>query len=132
MESEEKMEKPKNGINKTAISVALILGLSIVGYGYTNISYKNKVFEAEQAEKARERFAEEAEKEKQEKEKKLNKLSLEICLASAFDNYSKSWDDACDKEGKDEGCTLYGNVPKVLEERHERGREECFKKYPVD
>ena len=73
---EEKKEKQKGGINKTAVLVALILGLSIVGYGYMNISHKNKVFEAEQAEKQEEVLGtEQAEEEEQvqEIEKEIEK-----------------------------------------------------------
>lgn len=134
MEVEE--NKPKNGINKTAVLgvalVALILGLSIVGYGYMNISYKNKVFEAEQAEKSRERLAEETEKEKQEEEKKLNKLLLETCLSNTTKNYSEVWNGACKERGLPEECELPGPTAEYVDKSHETQRDECFKKYPVE
>ena len=119
-------------INKTYVIVAIIIGLAIVFSTYLNISYKNKVFEAEQEEKRQERLKEEQAEQEEEKEEELNKLMLETCLSDAYDIYSEEWASACEKRGEKEDCTLYGNIPKVMEERWIRNREECFKKYPVE
>lgn len=172
MEGQENTQrKLKSGINKTAILVALILGLSIVGYGYMNISYKNKVFEAEQAEKARERLAEEAERAKVEREKEQAKQALNTCLASAEENYHNQWNRECKSQGKltsrcvslnemtfDEyveqnnipqdkrldatvdfyeersncSCRLPLDNADRINEALEKGKDECFKKYPVE
>lgn len=125
MEVKEETKKSKDGINKTAILVALILGLSIVGYGYLNISYKNKVFETEQE-------AEQEKKLSEELEKISRKRLLEACLEAAYDVYVGTWAETCEKQGKEEDCTLFGDALKIMEERHNTGREECFKKYPVE
>lgn len=111
----------KTEINKTHIIVATIIGFSIIVATYLNISYKNKVFEAEQKEKL-----------EQEQKSRLNKLQLDTCLSDAYDTMSRDWNSACEKQGREKDCTLYGNVPKVIEERWIRNREECFKRYPVE
>ena len=139
MEVEEEIKKPKSGINKTAILVALILGLSVVGYGYLNISYKNKVFEAEQARKTREWLAEEAEKGKRERE-------LKDCLWDADEAYSYRWSKECEAQGKlTDRCISLGemtfdkyaeqnNIPpdKRLDAAEEfyKGQEDCYCRMP--
>lgn len=130
--NKEESRKQKNGINKTAILVALILGLSVIGYGYMNISYKNKIFEAEQAEKARERLAEEAEKTKQEKEEELNRLMREACFTTAEATYKENWKSNCEARGLKEDCLLPPNLADRLDDSRDGSREECFKKYPVE
>jgi len=133
MEAENEMkEKPKGGINKTAILVALILGLSVVGYGYLNISYKNKVFEAEQAEKTREWLAEEAEKTKHEQDKAYNKLMLAACLGDADTSYQEGWNSECKAKGLKDDCLLPASNVDRWDDRKVKAREDCFKKYPVE
>ena len=160
MKAKEEIKKPKSGINKTAVLVALILGLSVVGYGYLNISYKNKVFEAEQAGRA------EAKREKEEAEQ-----ALSTCLAGAEESYSNYWRRVCKSQGlltskctslnemtfdeyaeqnnipqdkrleaigdfykeKDEcSCSLPLDNADRINKSLQDDKDECFKKYPVE
>jgi len=130
--NEKETKKQKSGINKTAILVALILGLSVVGYGYLNISHKNKVFEAEQVEKEQERLAEEAEKTKQEQDKAYNDLMLAACLRDADTSYHEGWNSECEAKGLKDDCLLPASNVDRWDDRKAKAREECFKKYPIE
>lgn len=133
------MEKPKDGINKTAVLVALILGLSVVGYGYLNISYKNKVFEAEQVEKKQKRLDENAEKEaakveaeERAKEEALKRNLLDVCLSAADEGYTEVWNKACKERGLAEECSLPISLAESIDDTHNSQKDDCFRKYPVD
>ena len=112
----EGVKKLTGGINKTAVLVALILGLSIVGYGYLNINYKNRIFEAEQAEELKEVGRVEG--------------NLAICLQSAETAYKEGWKSACIGQGLKETCSLDAQVATRLDERWDKLRDDCFKRWP--
>lgn len=133
---EGKSEKANSRINKTAVLVAVILGLAILGYGYMNISYKNKVFEAEQAYKNKVLEAEQAEKQaekaKEAQEKGVNQLLLDACLQDTETNYTKNWKSNCEARRLKEDCSLPADLAESLENNRSKFRDECFKKYPVE
>lgn len=124
MEVNENKKEQKNGINRTAILIALILGLSLVGYGYINISYKNRVFEAEQEEKSSEQIRE-------ANEESRNRRMLEACLADAGVSYTAYWNSNCKAQGLKEDCTLLSDLARDVGDYRDNLKEECFKKYPI-
>ena len=126
MKVKEEIKKVLNGINKTAILVALILGLSVVGYGYLNISYKNKVFETEQAEKVRERLAEEAEKIELEEEEQLEKTARERCFQTVSKQHQETWNLNCKNRGLEESCSLPLDLSERLKNNMDKDMERCL------
>lgn len=140
---EEKQEKQKNSVQKTAVLVALILGLSIVIYGYMSISHKNKVFEAEQAEKERALGVGQAEKERalkteqateaeQERKNKLNEAIRDICYKEIQKQYKSTWNLNCKNRGLKESCSLPLALAERLKDNMEKDIDNCLKRYLVE
>lgn len=101
------------GINKTAIMVVAILGFSMVAYGYMNVNYKNKAFEAEQ------------------RERTLNKELLNACLEEAEANFQSWLTRYCEKRKSGESCFVPWETQKWMEEEKDKHKAECFKKHSV-
>lgn len=111
-------------INKTAIIIAtvavIILGLSIVIYGYMNISYKNKVFEAEQAEKHR--------KEKEAELWRAEQLAnLNACMGDSRNNYFETWNKSCRNRGLPNDCSLPASLAELYQNQLKEDESRCVK-----
>lgn len=107
------------GINKTAVIVATILGLSIVVYGYMNVSHKSRVFEVEQEKR-----------QKRELELQAQKMLFNACVQSAEDYYYQTWDDVCNQYGLEKRCGLHHEIAENIRRVRTENIEECRRKYP--
>lgn len=124
------MKKLKN-LNYTYIIVALIIGLSILGYGY--LSYqKQKMVLGEK------RMVETEEKAKKAKEDSMRTKKLETCLTNADSRSSEWWLSNCENHGfnieKDEDgeittCSLYSDLGSQIQEGLQKDKDRCAKLY---
>ena len=109
-----------NIVKLSVIAGALIVSLSIAYYFVIFLPQK------EQARIEQHR----QEREETEKKARQSKIFLQACLDNAYKGYSADWDSACQSQGKAVNCTLYGGIPKGIEDHLKQDKEECFKKYP--
>ena len=63
--------------------------------------------------------------------KTKSKLDLEICLATADDNYQANFESYCISEGRGANCTAIRAVNEARVSAIEKGeKSDCFRKYP--
>lgn len=107
---------------KIALIVSLIIGSSILGFGYMNYKYKMAALERE--EKTR------VEEIKREEERERDReRSLSSCYEAANKAFSTTLDEECGRMGKTRGCSL----PKWKADAHkavwENQIDNCIKLY---
>ena len=105
---------PTKGINNTNviqkyqwIIIAIIIGISILGYGYISNKEKEQEFQYKV----------------QSEEIKSN--NLKQCEQTADSNYFTRWNATCKSLGEPDSCTLYGNSPVEYEKIRATDIENC-------
>ena len=111
--------------DKQWLIIAIIIALSILGYGYMNYTQKMKVLESERQSKV--------EDIKREEEQERNReIKLTTCKGIAVEDYTNYWNAQCKVAGlnkKTEGCTLPKYIADDIEARKEKAIENCIKLY---
>jgi len=100
-------------MKKVIIITALIIGLSILGYGLMNYSYKIKVLNQDRLEKIN------------------NGVMCEDCIDSAHKGYLSNWSSECIARGLKSDCSLPKWNAERLDELKERNIDNCIKVYPA-
>jgi hypothetical protein len=101
-----------------AIIVSLIIGCSIIGYGYLDYKYKTEALEQKMT------IEEQARKDREAKEKAvlMKQSQLQECLDDVGERTSNIINNKNNKPISDEGIKFLLNLAKDQ-------KEECFKKY---
>lgn len=108
--------------NKTIIIIALIIGISILGYGAFNYLADIKELEYKQLQEAREYD-----------DKQIKRNQLMECISKAEKYYSFNWDNdpLCSKD-KDDKCLLPSDRATMHDERLKDNKDRCIDIYKED
>ena len=114
------------------IIIALIVGISLIGYALitrqTKLDTLNKEIEQERTSKLEEQNLED------EKETK-RRLQLSICLSRAESDFWESWKLNCssdivkDKDGEIESCSVYSSIGDKLKDQKQKDKDRCADLY---
>jgi len=114
----------------------LIIAFSVSYYLVVFIPNKEKAKQELEKQKVQLELQKQEEKKKEREEKARKKSSKEIllhsCLERIQNNFSKNWNNACKKLGKEEECELSASWADTFYEALRDGKNDCFKQYPPD
>lgn len=97
----------KNDQMKSVLIVSLIIGASILGYGYMNNKYKTETLE-----------------------KRGGKY--EKCVKEAEDNLTTVWNKHCKSLGESDKCGLPSSVAKEYYDRKQKTINNCIRLYSIN
>lgn len=107
-----------------AIIISVILGVSVLGYGYLDYRYKREVLEQQirEAEQAK------TEKEIKEQAEDVSNTAKQIQLQACLDDVSERMSEAF----KDTTTNLTVEEIKIVLDFIQKQKDECFRKYPQE
>lgn len=107
----------------------LLIGVGvIIGIVLLTIVYQAAIVIPREKIAAQERAL--IEKARLERLEKLRKVeAYDLCIASAWHNYSANWDSACTIDGKEADCTLPAYRHEPINKSHEVEKDRCVTMY---
>ena len=105
------MTTKKTDLSKTYITIAIIVGVSIIVYGL--IGYISKA----------------QEKKQEANEERLKQLNYEGCMGKIFNETSASWNELCVKYGKEVECSLPKEMSDSIGVRKRNGEQDCLYRF---
>ncbi|MEA2036843.1 MAG: hypothetical protein U9O94_05005 [Nanoarchaeota archaeon] len=103
---------------KEKIIIALIIGFSILGYGYINQKTKLQIEENKKAEQLRLNI-----------QKESQETKLRQCLYQANVDYHLTWDNSCEIRGLREDCFLPTHQAESYNNMLKTNESNCIKIY---
>lgn len=129
------MTKKKKITHNTYVLIAIIIGLSILGYALISRQTKlDMIVEQNRIETDATQRQEEREEEKEASREK----ALSACLATAERGYNSSWNANCkdfgsylerDEDGEIENCALPGYLRDDFSENKQKEKDRCTELY---
>lgn len=113
---------------KIAIIVSIIIGASLVAYGYINYKTKIDVFEKEQQTKIEQLN-------RDEQAQRARELKLVSCKAEAEIYHNNWWNNSCTTFGankKTEDCTLPSYIADDINAKRDKDMDNCVKLYSAN
>ena len=108
-----------------AIIISLIIGGSILGYGYLDYKYKKEALEQKAQSESQARLQEALQQESAEQQVTLKQKQLQECLDGVDKRFRDSYTDVS-KSG-----SMTNESVKILLDFYQKQKDECFKKYPL-
>jgi hypothetical protein len=112
------MKTKQNDMSKTIIIVSIIIGISILGFGFINYQTKLKTLEVES--------------QKEEETRTDKRLNLINCNKNAESDYLDYWNAQCKVQGRDkktDNCSLPKYIADDVEARRQKSLDNCVKLY---
>lgn len=97
--------------NYTGIIIAVIIGLSIIGYALLNM-YSKQLTEKNKT-----------------KDGNLRVVLIKACIDKAEEDYMLGWDRTCESLGENPDCSLDLDLAKNQDSRRNKDIENCYKLY---
>ena len=110
-----------------AIVISLIIGASILGYGYLDYRYKKEALEQKIRTEEQARRAEEQAKEEAKTEDFNKKQGYLTCKRFAEEDYHSNWVKECKSRGLKEDCRLPLENADRLNDSLDKEIDNCFK-----
>jgi len=107
-----------------AIIISIILGASILGYGYIDYKYKKEALEQKIVSDEQEKLEREIKEEREKRSAIVRQAQLQNCL----DEVSNRFGDAINNMKDTENISYEG--VKIIFDLFQKQRDECFRKYP--
>ena len=104
-----------------AIIISLIIGASILGYGYLDYRYKKEALEQKVRSEGQTKIERESKEEKEERLDTMKQLLLQNCLDEASERFGNAV--------KDKKNISYEGL-RIVIDLFQKQKDECFKKYP--
>jgi len=114
------------------IIIALIIGISLIGYALvtsqTKLDTLNKEIKQEMVNKLEEQT-------KEDEANRVKALQLSFCLSKAESEYWDLWKLNCssdivkDKDGEIESCSVYSSIGDKLKDQKQRDKDRCADLY---
>ena len=106
-----------------AIIISVILGASVLGYGYLDYRYKKDALEQQVKMTEQVRVEKENKERSESNSNSAKQIQLEACLDEVNQRISKVFEDSKYKNISTEGA-------KIIVDLVQKQKDECFKKYP--
>jgi len=104
-----------------AIIISIILGASILGYGYLDYKYKQEALEQKIRSEEQAKLEREAKEEAEQRLGTVKQVQLQNCLDEVSERFGNAL--------KDKKNVPYEEA-KIVIELFQKQKDECFKKYP--
>jgi len=107
-----------------AIIISIILGASILGYGYIDYKYKKEALEQKIVSDEQEKLEREIKEEREKRSAIVRQAQLQNCLDEVSNRFGNAINNMKDTEN-----ISYEGV-KIIFDLFQKQRDECFRKYP--
>ncbi len=114
------------------IIIAVIIGLSLIGYAMITRQTKLETLEREMEQENTKKLEEKTRIEDEERDRTLK---LNRCLLEADDNFWSAWKLNCsseivkDKDGEIESCSVYNSIGEGLKTQKQKDKDRCVDLY---
>jgi len=106
-----------------AIIISIILGASILGYGYLDYRYKKEALEQQIRATEQEKIERDSKEQAENRSNTAKQIQLQACLDDVSQRMSKAFEDSKTKN-------VSAEEAKIIIDLVQKQKDECFKKYP--